>query len=290
MKLREKLFLAAFSIGILILFAGIIASNFGEKLEGEFKESERIRLQVIGSATEISSYVKRAEGHLLLYLLMGDISDGDKFPNRMVLLGDHLEALKPVINEPAERKLIGDMEGKVVKIFSIGNALIELKKNGEFAQRENEAQIKTFHSLTSEVRRNSIKLAQEYIQLQLQKESVLISEMAYAKRKSVILLILSASTALVFGFWWYKNITDNILILKNATGLYAKGEKPNIEINSKDEFGELADAFKKMIFELNLKETLLKEEKVKAEEANAAKSEFLSRMSHELRTPMNAIL
>ena len=34
----------------------------------------------------------------------------------------------------------------------------------------------------------------------------------------------------------------------------------------------------------------LEEEKIRAEEANNSKSEFLSRMSHELRTPMNAIL
>lgn len=63
-----------------------------------------------------------------------------------------------------------------------------------------------------------------------------------------------------------------------------------IEITENDEFGVMEDRLNKMMD--NMAEMTVRSEKMleMAQEANRAKTEFLSKMSHEMRTPMNAII
>ena len=84
----------------------------------------------------------------------------------------------------------------------------------------------------------------------------------------------------------------NAFAKKIATGQL----EHELTIHSKDEIGELSRSFNHMSQslaimhkELILSNKKLEQEKILAEQANEAKSNFLAIMSHEMRTPMNAI-
>ncbi len=125
---------------------------------------------------------------------------------------------------------------------------------------------------------------------------------SYKQQVELMVMLIFAVVTLFAMMWQNKWILEPLTKLERAAKKLRQGDySEKLPKASKDELGNLTEAFRSMrneleqsnsVLEARVKERTeeLEKQKIMAEKANNAKSEFMSSMSHELRTPMNAIL
>jgi len=148
--------------------------------------------------------------------------------------------------------------------------------------------------------------------------SVIVSQEtthAFAPVHRLLWYISLPGVALILVFFFLglylaeRRVASPLSLLTRTVKRVADGDlTQNVQINSKDEIGELASSFNQMVSNLEKRSseiselTLNLEKKIeertqelelanaKLRKADRLKSEFLANMSHELRTPLNAII
>ena len=113
------------------------------------------------------------------------------------------------------------------------------------------------------------------------------------EKTNTLYLYLSASTILIMilaaliGYAFTRMLTDPITDLAEGTKAISRGDLSHrIDIDRKDEFGELATAFNHMTVSLQEHIEKLKERTAEVEKLLRHKDEFITQLGHDLKTPL----
>ncbi len=168
----KKLLATGFLIAIFVMFSiSIFSLHMAQGILTTFAEENRHFKTIATAATEASSYAKRAEGHLLLYLALHRPADRNKYPERIASLLEQLRILDQRIQHPEARDLLATLQGTSGQLLSGGNALIAahdaaLAQAGAFDMTAHQEAILSLHEDFSNIRKMGVQLATFEIHLE----------------------------------------------------------------------------------------------------------------------------
>ncbi len=252
MKLKQKLVAVFIAVSLLVGLVGFLGLYTNNQIVNSFKSGEEHFGSIIEASNEVSSYAKRAEGHLMLYLTLHNESDKQKFFMRLASLREQNSIMDEKVKDPEARKILDDINSKTDELQSTGESLLqaydnEIKTKGRFEPENHQDLIRNLDDTAAEIRQDGLNLAKIEVDLRTEQDKT-------AQKKAAnlynIILIISASAifgAMALGYVIAQHIAVPVTRLKEAAVDIGKGNlDTRIDIRSKDEIGELAEEFNKM--------------------------------------------
>jgi len=204
--MQYKLLILGFlsSISILVM-VGIYALNANQQIIISFKAGEKHFKDIATAATEASSYAKRAEGHLLMYLALHVKEDKEKFPKRMKSLHEQISILDQKIQTPETRTILEKIKANTGDILSIGNTLITshdkaMEDQGKFEMEAHRSAIMKVHENLSAIRELGVNLAEFEIKSADDMKSKALKNATHLRFYLLLLMALTFGLAMYLGY------------------------------------------------------------------------------------------
>lgn len=244
------------SITLLVGVAGFFGLAASKQIVRYFEGGEEQFRSIVVEATEVSGHVKRAETHLMLFLILNDEVDREKFFKNYESLYEDIQTLDGMAKLPKARRILDEIKSRADDLSSLGISLIEaqdrdMAATGSFEVGKHRELMKKFYVASSTIRKLGTKLAKLNMDLELEKKVRAIRYAAHIQRNVLAVLVVSVIMSMLLGFFISRAIANPVVKLKNAAEELGKGKlDTRVEIKSGDEIGLLADSFNRMTEDL----------------------------------------
>jgi len=115
------------------------------------------QLNVIRLANSISSYAKRAEGHLLLHIILRGDADRKKFFKRLISIAQLTEKISPLLITERQHKSLASIKINAMRVHKIGVMLFDALDNGIDVSVDGKT-VREFHDASSTARKNGVEI------------------------------------------------------------------------------------------------------------------------------------
>ena len=220
----------------------------------------------ITAATEVNSYVKRAEGHLMLFVTLHDEIDREKFFMRHASLLEQVEILDERVKTPEGSAILDNIKSETDRFLTAGIALLEaydedMAGTGDFKPANHEGLVLAFCDAASVVRENGVELANFEIQLEAETKETAIQDATSIQQGILTVTLVVIITALCLAYFISRSIAKPVGELRDVAIEVGKGNlTKRAQVKTRDEIGELAGSFNQMTEEIQKRNAALKTE------------------------------
>jgi len=214
--------------------------------------------EAITAALEVTSYVKRVEAHLMLYLTLNEPVDRERFFKRHESLVKNLDILKKRLKESRDSELLEKAHSEAAELLLVGeNLFVASDARGGFqgglGLEGYEDEIRKANELASSIRRAGVSLAQSQSDLIYSRKLLAMNNANRLQLAIIAVIVMSFLAVMVAGYLFSNAITRPLKALQEAAGKIGEGDLDTvIELKSNDELSWLGDAFTSMVSNLKL--------------------------------------
>lgn len=266
MKIRQKMLAGIVAVFLLVGLVGGMGLYANDYTVKSFESGEAHYGHIVVAANEVSSYAKRAEGHIMLYVTLHDPADKQKFSQRIDSLRNQTSILDETVSNPDAMAIIKDIKNWTVELQAIGESLIaahdaEFNANGTFTT-ESRTELRSLNTAASKIREDGVKLTTLETQLKTDAEQNAKDNAKILHSMIIAISLAAIAAALAIGYYLTISISRPIAKLNEAAAEIGKGNLgTKIDVSGSDEVGNLSATFNGMVGRL-------KESKKKMEDYN----------------------